>query len=795
MKHFSFRALSLLLTLAMIVATFAGMLNVSAISHNSTPRHTDCTALSSQAKSYYSGSYTYASMSTLSGASTNCVTAMSGSLYKQLQTLMKSTMTKSVTYKSLTSYWEDTDTVGSSSKPIMFYTDVTDGNPNREHVWPKSRASFYQTGGGCDLHHLRPTTDSENSWRGNNTFGNCKQYTSSQSYNNVMWRTGTNNTSLVEVKDDIKGDVARILLYVYVRWGQPNLFQNVTSGLPPMDGDDDVNNGTKAIDSLSTLLQWCQIDPVDTWEMKRNDLCQDVQGNRNVFIDYPEYAWLLFDQPIPAGMTTPSGEAGKAPGYTVTAQSNNTAYGTVSLSGTVITASPNTGYAATGYTVTPEGAATVSQNGNTFTVSGIKQNCTVTILFTSTACTHNYKDTVTAPTCTAQGYTTHTCTLCGNTYVDTYTAALGHNYSSTVTAPTCTAQGYTTHTCSRCGDSYKDTYTNALGHSWDAGKVTTPPTATNTGIKTFTCTRCGATKTEIIPATGDDSCKHPNTHSEHKDATCTENGYDRTVCNDCGAVVSETILKALGHDFGPWSISLAATCTQSGKESRTCSRCGVTETKNIPALGHDYHNGFCIHCGQKDPNYNPDSNHCDGGKDCPSRIFNDLELKTWYHDSVDYVLASGLMNGVSDWEFDPEGTLTRGMLVTILYRLEGCPDVKNFDNLPFDDVPYGAWYTEAVVWAASEGIVNGISETSFAPNAPVTREQIAAIFYRYAGSEKVSGTLLNFVDAFAVSEYAYDPMLWAVNEGIITGSYGRLSPRDNATRAQIAAILYRYLTK
>ena len=179
-------------------------------------------------------------------------------------------------------------------------------------------------------------------------------------------------------------------------------------------------------------------------------------------------------------------------------------------------------------------AISISSNGN-------DDLLTANIHYNYVSHTHSYKDVVTAPTCTEKGYTTHTCS-CGDSYVDTYTDALGHawdngkvtkeptetetgvktftctrcgetrtetmpviphvhSYKDVVTAPTCTAKGYTTHTCS-CGDSYVDTYVDALGHAWDSGKVTKQPTATETGIRTYTCTRCNATKTETIPATG-----------------------------------------------------------------------------------------------------------------------------------------------------------------------------------------------------------------------------------------------------------------------------------------------------
>ena len=294
MKHFISRALSVLLMLVMLVASFAGTVSVSALSTNTATRHKTCTQLSSQAKRYYTGEYSYDTMSKLDGGTESCLQAVNSPLYKRLHTLMDTTMTNSVSYKSLTSYWEDTD------NNLLIYSDKTTGsNISREHVWPKSRASFYQSGGGSDLHHLRPEDSNVNSTRSNYTMGNVRgvisNYTTcSYSGNTVLYLSKSND--LVEVNDNIKGDVARIFLYVYVRWEEPNLFENTPN--PVIGSGDDENNGKKVIANLDTLLQWCEMDPVDEWEMRRNDLCQDVQHNRNIFIDYPEYAWLLFGREI-----------------------------------------------------------------------------------------------------------------------------------------------------------------------------------------------------------------------------------------------------------------------------------------------------------------------------------------------------------------------------------------------------------------------------------------------------------------------------------------------------------------
>lgn len=348
--------------------------------YNSGTRHEVADSLSTQAQAYYTGSNTYSNLSTQTASE----------LKTDLYELMSSTMTNSVSYSSLTGYWKNTDASDGTAGTMLFYSDTQSESYNREHVWPKSRASFYQKNGGSDLHHLRPTNSSINSTRGNLTMGNVRGVLSSYntaSYggNSVLYYNSS--FDLVEVNDNIKGDVARILLYVYVRWQQPNLFENVaTADLPPFDSDDNANNGKKVIESLETLLQWIENDPVDTWEMSRNDLCQDVQGNRNVFIDYPEYAWLIFDQQLPSDMPTPSGEAqNSGTSYNITALSSNESHGTVSISGRTITASPNTGYYAEGATVTPSGAATIAQNGNVFTLSNIISDCTVTVQFAQSA--------------------------------------------------------------------------------------------------------------------------------------------------------------------------------------------------------------------------------------------------------------------------------------------------------------------------------------------------------------------------------------------------------------------------
>ena len=182
---------------------------------------------------------------------------------------------------------------------------------------------------------------------------------------------------------------------------------------------------------------------------------------------------------------------------------------------------------------------------------------------------------------------------------------------------------------------------------------------------------------------------------------------------------------------------------------------------------------------------------------CPSTNFTDVEENGWYHTGVDFMVKNGFMNGVADDAFDVDGNLTRAQLVTILYRIAGEPETTATN--PFADVADGQWYTNAVIWAAENGIVKGVNTTTFAPNDQITREQIATILFRYAKAEKVEGKLAGFPDAEKVSDYAADAMAWAVEQGLINGiseSDGKtyLAPQETATRAQIAVILMRYLT-
>ncbi len=186
-----------------------------------------------------------------------------------------------------------------------------------------------------------------------------------------------------------------------------------------------------------------------------------------------------------------------------------------------------------------------------------------------------------------------------------------------------------------------------------------------------------------------------------------------------------------------------------------------------------------------------------GGGKTEEGLFDDVKADDWFYDSVKYVVDNKLMNGVSQNEFAPEDNLTRAMLVTILYRNEGEPATNR--SIPFADVNADDYYSNAVIWAQQNGIVNGITETEFEPNSNITREQIAAIIYRYAQYKSYDVSvgedtnILSYEDVASISEYAIPALQYAAGSGLIKGkSESTLNPLDNATRAEIATILQRF---
>ena len=290
--------------------------------------------------------------------------------------------------------------------------------------------------------------------------------------------------------------------------------------------------------------------------------------------------------------------------------------------------------------------------------------------------------------------------------------------------------------------------------------MTKEPTCEQAGEESRTCAGCGEVETRPVDALG---------HSYRETVVapnCTEGGYTLHACEVCGHTYKTDEKKPLGHDWSDWTVTDPADCFHAGSETHTCTRCDATEIRTIPA----------------------NSDHC------PSKGFEDVDLNRWYHKGIDFVVSENLMVGMGNNLFQPNGSLTRGQLATILYRLAGSPETSG--KSPFTDVAEGRYYSDAVAWAAENGIVTGITDTLFAPNQPVTREQLVTMIGRYAekkGIEIVAkGDLNAYPDASNVSNYAKAYMIWAVENGIVNGAGGKLMPKDTASRAQIAAIIMRY---
>ncbi len=366
---------------------------------------------------------------------------------------------------------------------------------------------------------------------------------------------------------------------------------------------------------------------------------------------------------------------------------------------------------------------------------------------------HNYVEIVVAPTCTEGGHTVHACS-CGDVYYTDLTDALGHSYEASVTAPTCTEGGYTTYTCTVCGHSYVADQVPALGHSFGEWTVTVEPTHTEPGSQERKCA-CGETETQVLAPIGHDF------EATVIAPTCTEDGYTLHTC-DCGVSYISDLVEALGHSYE--SVTTEATCTEPGFTTHTCSVCG-----------HSFVDGYTA------PN-------------CPSAQFADVHPSQWYHDAVDFAVSNGFMTGMSESIFAPDGTVTRGQLLTVLYRVAGSPAVPV--AAPFADVAEDAYYADAIAWAYAMGIAKGVSASAFDPEGAVTREQMVTFLARFAACfglyAELPGDLSAFTDGDSVSDWAKGPMFWAVQLGLIQGKPdGSLAPTETTTRAQMATVIQR----
>ncbi|MBP3413389.1 MAG: endonuclease, partial [Oscillospiraceae bacterium] len=347
------RSISIVLALIMVLSIFSGI-RVSAENgylYNTGKRGVVQTTPSQYAIDYYTDSYSYENLSELSPS--------------DLRTALNNLIERDkvdASYASLVEYFPYTDAdCENEGNIILFYCNLSQTAQwapakywNREHMWPDSKGGSALEG---DVHAMRPTDPKVNSSRGNLPYG--EGHTGKPAYANEYNQEllGGYFGGAFEPLDIAKGDCARTVLYDYVAQTHVNVVDTI-------------------FESRETLLKWCQLDPVDQFEMSRNDSAQSIQKNRNPFVDYPELAWIILGEEVPADLVSPNLGAVS---YSIIATSNNTAYGTVSVSGRRITAVPAEGYYAAGYTVL-SGKATVTQSGNVFTVAA-ESDCEICINF------------------------------------------------------------------------------------------------------------------------------------------------------------------------------------------------------------------------------------------------------------------------------------------------------------------------------------------------------------------------------------------------------------------------------
>lgn len=275
--------------------------------------------------------------------------------------------------------------------------------------------------------------------------------------------------------------------------------------------------------------------------------------------------------------------------------------------------------------------------------------------------------------------------------------------------------------------------------------------------------------------------EHTPMDVEAKAPTCTEPGVTKgTVCKVCGTVLSaQETVPALGHKTELVNAK-EATCLEAGYTGdKVCTVCKQTIEKGteVKALGHNYVNGVCTRCDAKDPTVNP---------------FTDVK-KGPYYDAIMWAYCNGVTNGVSQTVFGVDNGCTRAQIVTFLYRAAGEPKVENVKN-PFTDVNKNSTYYNAIMWAVEKGITTGKTATTFDPNAVCTRGQIVTFLWRYESSPIVS-SLAKFDDV-AANSYCYNAVMWAVENGITNGkTTTTFAPNDTCTRAQAVTFIYREFAK
>ena len=480
---------------------------------NSGVRDVVCTTLDGTSAAEYYQNYDYDALSALDA----------DDLFDALQTLMRDTHTYVSSYDDCHYMADRTDCEGNDGSVSLIYTSYSAtmdqwNGWNREHIWPQSLGGDNTRGGGADLHHIRPSDQGVNSSRGNKKYGEVGN-NASEKYGSkpaVGVLGGTYNSTYFEPLDNVKGDVARICLYVYVRW----------------NSDWGASSITSVFQSVDVLLEWCELDPVDTWEMGRNEVVQDIQGNRNVFIDYPEYAWLLFDREVPDDMTTPSGEAQDGTSDTPTVPDTPAEPDEPDVDAPVGD-SATLSFASNDQRVSLSSTEQVwEQNGITFT---------------------NYKSE-------------------SSNAVADYANPVRLYQGSSVTIEGEASIAKLELTCASA--EYAATLAASVGAEASVRESTvtitlSSPASSYTIDKLTAQVRLNGL-TVYYAKNAEPTCRHTNTITSTQSATCAEAGSLTVTCGDCGKTLSSTKINALGHD----------------DMNGVCLRCGYAENDSpAPSAG------------------------------------------------------------------------------------------------------------------------------------------------------------------------------------------------------------------
>lgn len=516
----------------------------------------------------------------------------------------------------------------------------------------------------------------------------------------------------------------------------------------------------------------------------------------------------------------------EAPVYTLSAVPNDSKLGTVSVEGNVVTATPAEGAYVAGYTLTPENGATVTQEGNVFRVTDMTADCLLTVNFAAkNRATVHYSVPDGCTKADGTGYVGEPITLSkpeGKPTADAYSYAfVGWTeapVADTRVMPTVYTDSYT--------PAQAETTLYALYQYYDAKNIEYYTTELQSIVyysfsavsNDETLGTVSAADNVVTAAPAENAYVAGYTITPEGAATVTRESENTFRVESLTADCVLTVL-FVAKPLAQVTFSVPAGCEKVDGSGYVGYALRLTPPTGTPEADAEeyifvgwtlakledsaetpmYYTDTFTPTSKKTTLYALYSYEKDGARyyttvlrsrECYLLRYVDTDVNEWYHEAIDFAVGGGYMNGVADDRFDPAGTLTRAMLVTILYRMSG----ETGGTHPFTDVPANEWYADAVAWAYTSGVVNGTSATRFSPEAPVTREQTAAMLYRYAKymgqGITASGNLSAFRDADQISEYAKVPMRWAVGMHILNGKENAtLDPTGTATRAEIAQIL------